>query len=109
MAYTKTVAGRSYPYLYNVTMTVGSRKSLTQKKEYGTKRVGSAGGFGVSVPTVKTTSVYTSSFERFCCFGRRRIERDTGNLIRIKMQIWSGKSLHLRQEIARRCWKTAGR
>ena len=62
MAYTKTVEGRSYPYLYNVTMTVGSRKSVTQKTEFGTKRVGS-GGFGVAIPTAKTTNVYTSSYE----------------------------------------------
>lgn len=62
MAYTKTVEGRSYPYLYNVTMTVGSRKSVAQKTEFGTKRAGS-GAFGVVIPTVKTTNVYTSSFE----------------------------------------------
>jgi hypothetical protein len=31
MAYKKPVPGRSYPFLYNVTMTVGSRKSV----EYG--------------------------------------------------------------------------
>ncbi len=28
MAYKKAVQGRSYPFLYNVTMTVGSRKSI---------------------------------------------------------------------------------
>lgn len=30
MAYKKTVQGRSYPHLYNVTMTVGSRKAFSQ-------------------------------------------------------------------------------
>ena len=32
MAYKKTVQGRSYPFLYNVTMTVGSRKSVSHNK-----------------------------------------------------------------------------
>jgi len=31
MAYKKQVQGRSYPHLYNVTMTVGSRKSLSRE------------------------------------------------------------------------------
>jgi hypothetical protein len=31
MAYKKQVQGRSYPHLYNVTMTVGSRKSVSRK------------------------------------------------------------------------------
>ncbi len=30
MAYKKIVQGRSYPHLYNVTMTVGSRKAFSQ-------------------------------------------------------------------------------
>lgn len=42
MAYKKTVQGRSYPHLYNVTMTVGSRKAFSQ---------------------TATGSSYTSSFE----------------------------------------------
>ena len=62
MAYKKQVQGRSYPHLYNVTMTVGSRKSVEQKKEMETVRVGK-GKFGVSIPNVKTTTTYKSSIE----------------------------------------------
>ncbi len=32
MAYKKTVQGRMYPFLYNVTMTVGSRKSVAKRE-----------------------------------------------------------------------------
>jgi hypothetical protein len=37
MAYKKIVQGRSYPHMYNVTMTVGSRKALYETAGGGTK------------------------------------------------------------------------
>ena len=61
MAYKKTVQGRSYPFLYNVTMTVGSRKSLTTAQHTEMVQVG--GKHGISVPTTKTTTTLTSSYE----------------------------------------------
>ena len=62
MAYKKTVQGRSYPHLYNVSMTVGSRKSVVQKQQFETKTAGS-GMMKIPVVTAHTTTVQTSSFE----------------------------------------------
>ncbi len=49
MAYKKQVQGRSYPHLYNVTMTVGSRKAL---------KLGSAAGAAAGKPATILTSSY---------------------------------------------------
>jgi hypothetical protein len=63
MAYKKQVQGRSYPFLYNVTMTVGSRKSVEHKKEIEMVRLPVPMGPSVSYPKPKTTTVYKSSTE----------------------------------------------
>lgn len=62
MAYKKTVQGRTYPHLYNVTMTVGARRSVAQKPQFQTKTVGS-GAMGVPMVSAKMTTVQTSSSE----------------------------------------------
>lgn len=62
MAYRKPVEGRYYPFLYNVTMTVGSRKALSETVEHRTQSVG-VGRMQMSVPVVEKAVVYTSSDE----------------------------------------------
>lgn len=62
MAYKKQVQGRSYPHLYNVTMTVGSRKSMQQTNHISSRQV-RAGKFGVSVPVTEKHTTYTASYE----------------------------------------------
>jgi hypothetical protein len=64
MAYRKPVMGRSYPFIYNVTMAVGSRKSVQQVPQIsfhsiGVGRVGST----IPVPNVNTKPVQTASGE----------------------------------------------
>jgi peptidoglycan hydrolase-like protein with peptidoglycan-binding domain len=61
MAYKKTVQGRSYPFLYNVTMTVGSRKSAQQKTNWEWVATDVPGGWQASQPVTHT--IYTASFE----------------------------------------------
>lgn len=55
MAYKKSVQGRSYPHMYNVTMTVGSRKSFSTVMVYPNDAHWGSSGY--------KQSSYTSSFE----------------------------------------------
>ena len=64
MAHKKTVQGRSYPFLYNVTMTVGSRKSAKEFTQYVWQPYGETHGGAVmsaSVPEKRT--ILTASYE----------------------------------------------
>ena len=62
MAYKKKVYGRAYPHMYNVNMTVGSRKSISKTQQMGTQPV-NAGRINMSVPSMKTTTIYKASNE----------------------------------------------
>jgi len=63
MAYEKKVYGRSYPHLYNVTMTVGSRKSAEQRQERElVQQATPIGNVPISIKS-KTTTVYKSFYE----------------------------------------------
>jgi hypothetical protein len=60
MAYKKRVQGRTYPHLYNVTTTVGSRKAMTTQHEWVEKPVYPG---GATWGGLKTTTTYTASNE----------------------------------------------
>jgi len=63
MAYKKQVHGRSYPHLYSVTMTVGSRKSVEQRQLRELVQDHTPfGSFPIGIKS-KTTTVYKSSYE----------------------------------------------
>ena len=64
MAHKKTVQGRSYPFLYNVTMTVGSRKSVERRQTIEMTQIpGLVVPYPISYPKPVTTTVYKSSHE----------------------------------------------
>jgi len=63
MAYKKTVQGRPYPFLYNVTMTVGSRHSI-QKTTKITMKPGPVGiGGRISIPVPVNSTTIKKSYE----------------------------------------------
>jgi hypothetical protein len=62
MAHKKQVQGRSYPHLYNVTMTVGSRKSLEHQQVTGFHEIPVGNTYAV-IPVERITTVYKSSTE----------------------------------------------
>lgn len=65
MAYKKAVQGRSYPFLYNVTMTVGSRKSVWQSTVIIPQPAVNTGmgQMGSQTPTQTVFTKYTASHE----------------------------------------------
>jgi peptidoglycan hydrolase-like protein with peptidoglycan-binding domain len=70
MAYKKPVQGRSYPFLYNVSMTVGSRKSVSHSQYQPTPaQTGNAASrvnqavTAASGTAVQSVTKYTASYE----------------------------------------------
>jgi peptidoglycan hydrolase-like protein with peptidoglycan-binding domain len=68
MAYKKVVEGRMYPYLYNVTMTVGSRKSVAQskvspKQSAAYSGMGQAGNLSSGGTQMQSITKSTASYE----------------------------------------------
>ncbi|HVE57644.1 MAG TPA: hypothetical protein VNB22_12495 [Pyrinomonadaceae bacterium] len=65
MAYKKAVQGRTYPFLYNVTMTVGSRKSVWKSTVITPQQPVKTGMGQMGTQTATKTAVtnYTASYE----------------------------------------------
>jgi peptidoglycan hydrolase-like protein with peptidoglycan-binding domain len=67
MAYKKTVQGRMYPFLYNVTMTVGSRKSVSHSKvshmQQSTANSGAGQAATAAHRVVQNVTKSTASYE----------------------------------------------
>ena len=63
MAYKKTVQGRSYPFLYNVTMTVGARHSIQKTTTMTTKQVPVGIGGRINIPVPVNSTIVKKSYE----------------------------------------------